>query len=156
VTDKASEIVRTTSVARLPRYAQRRAELKEVGRSPSSAAAEGTATLAALQRLPRDANWVFQGESRELAHRGELPCIRKARAAQDEPEQKRRRRIPALAGFGATIDYKDTQLLRTFISERGKIRTRRVTGLSPQQQRRVATAIRNARKMALLPYGAPL
>jgi small subunit ribosomal protein S18 len=42
--------------------------------------------------------------------------------------------------------------LRTFISERGKIRSRRVTGLSPQQQRQVATAIENAREMALLPF----
>ena len=35
------------------------------------------------------------------------------------------------------VDYKDTHLLRTFISDRGKIRSRRVTGLSPQQQRQV-------------------
>ena len=51
-----------------------------------------------------------------------------------------------------TVDYKDIQTLRVFISERGKIRSRRVTGLSVQQQREVATAIKNAREMALLPY----
>jgi small subunit ribosomal protein S18 len=50
------------------------------------------------------------------------------------------------------VDWKDTALLRTFVSDRGKIRARRVTGLTPQQQRRVAVAIRNAREMALLPY----
>ncbi len=50
------------------------------------------------------------------------------------------------------IDWKDVALLRTFISDRGKIRARRVTALTPQQQRRVAVAIRNAREMALLPY----
>jgi small subunit ribosomal protein S18 len=50
------------------------------------------------------------------------------------------------------VDWKDVTLLRTFISDRGKIRARRVTGLTPQQQRRVAVAIRNAREMALLPY----
>ena len=50
------------------------------------------------------------------------------------------------------VDWKDVNLLRTFVSDRGKIRARRVTGLTPQQQRRVATAIRNAREMALLPY----
>jgi len=50
------------------------------------------------------------------------------------------------------VDWKDTALLRTFISDCGKIRARRVTGLTPQQQRQVATAIRNAREMALLPY----
>ena len=50
------------------------------------------------------------------------------------------------------LDYKDTANLRLFISERGKIRSRRVTGLTVQQQRQVATAIKNAREMALLPY----
>jgi small subunit ribosomal protein S18 len=50
------------------------------------------------------------------------------------------------------VDWKDVALLRKFISDRGKIRSRRVTGLTPQQQRQVATAIKNAREMALLPY----
>ncbi|MBV9594638.1 MAG: 30S ribosomal protein S18 [Actinobacteria bacterium] len=50
------------------------------------------------------------------------------------------------------IDYKDTALLRKFISDRGKIRARRVTGVSSQQQREIARAIKNAREMALLPY----
>jgi len=50
------------------------------------------------------------------------------------------------------IDYKDTGLLRKFISDRGKIRACRVTGNCPQHQRDVATAIKNAREMALLPY----
>ena len=61
-----------------------------------------------------------------------------------------------LTALGITqVDYKDVQLLRTFISERGKIRSRRVTGLTPQQQRQVATAIKNAREMALLPMSGP-
>jgi small subunit ribosomal protein S18 len=50
------------------------------------------------------------------------------------------------------IDYKDTNLLRKFISDRGKIRARRVTGVSAQQQRQIAKAVKNAREMALLPY----
>jgi len=51
------------------------------------------------------------------------------------------------------VDYKDTVLLRKFISpDRGKIRARRVTGNCTQHQRDVATAIKNAREMALLPY----
>ena len=53
---------------------------------------------------------------------------------------------------GQQIDYKDTGLLRTYISERGKIRARRVTGNCTQHQRDVATAVKNAREMALLPY----
>jgi len=50
------------------------------------------------------------------------------------------------------IDYKDVNLLRRFMSERAKIRARRVTGNTAQQQRAVARAIRVAREMALLPY----
>ncbi len=50
------------------------------------------------------------------------------------------------------IDDKDVSLLRRFMSERAKIRARRVTGNSAQQQRAVARAIRIAREMALLPY----
>jgi small subunit ribosomal protein S18 len=50
------------------------------------------------------------------------------------------------------IDYKDVNLLRKFMSERAKVRARRVTGNDAQQQREVARAIKNAREMALLPY----
>lgn len=50
------------------------------------------------------------------------------------------------------VDYKDINLLRRFISDRAKIRARRVTGNDSQQQREVAQAIKNAREMALLPY----
>jgi ribosomal protein S18 len=52
------------------------------------------------------------------------------------------------------VDYKDLMLLRKFTSERGKIRARRVTGNCVQHQRDVATAVKNAREMALLPYSA--
>jgi small subunit ribosomal protein S18 len=52
------------------------------------------------------------------------------------------------------IDYKDTNLLRRFVSDRGKIRSRRVTGVSVRQQREFARAIKNAREMALLPYAS--
>ena len=52
----------------------------------------------------------------------------------------------------ANIDYKDVATLRKFISERGKIRARRITGVSVQEQRLIARAIKNAREMALLPY----
>lgn len=58
-----------------------------------------------------------------------------------------------LAGLGfRVVDYKDTAALRVFVSERGKIRSRQVTGLIVQQQRQVTAAIKNAREMALLPY----
>jgi small subunit ribosomal protein S18 len=50
------------------------------------------------------------------------------------------------------IDWKDVNLLKRFMSDRAKIRARRVTGNNAQQQRQVAMAIKNAREMALLPY----
>ena len=50
------------------------------------------------------------------------------------------------------VDFKDVNLLRKYISDRGKIRARRVSGNCVQHQRDVATAVKNAREMALLPY----
>ena len=50
------------------------------------------------------------------------------------------------------VDYKDVNVLRRFMSDRGKIRARRVSGNCAQHQRDVATAVKNAREMALLPY----
>ncbi|UPK75024.1 30S ribosomal protein S18 [Nocardioidaceae bacterium SCSIO 66511] len=70
------------------------------------------------------------------------PVVRKPKKKQN----------PLLVAGVSYIDYKDTALLRKFISDRGKIRARRVTGVSVQEQRKIATAIKNAREMALLPY----
>jgi small subunit ribosomal protein S18 len=50
------------------------------------------------------------------------------------------------------VDYKDVNLLRKFISDRGKIRARRVSGNCAQHQRAVAVAIKTSRELALLPY----
>ena len=50
------------------------------------------------------------------------------------------------------VDYKDVNLLTRFVSDRSKIRNRRVTGNTVQQQRDIALAIKNSREMALLPY----
>ena len=54
------------------------------------------------------------------------------------------------------VDYKDVQTLRRFISSYGKIRPRRRSGLSAKFQRKVATAIKRARHIALMPYVADL
>jgi small subunit ribosomal protein S18 len=50
------------------------------------------------------------------------------------------------------VDYKNINQLRRYISEKGKIRNRRVTGACRRHQRQVAVAIKRAREMALLPY----
>lgn len=64
----------------------------------------------------------------------------------------KRRKKPLLGAEVSEVDYKDVALLRAFLSDRGKIRSRRITGITPQQQRMVARAVKNAREMALLPY----
>ena len=68
------------------------------------------------------------------------------------PPRKRRKAL--LPPDVTEVDYKDVTLLRTFLSDRGKIRARRVTGLTPRQQRAVTKAIKNAREVALLPYAS--
>ncbi|MFE2012941.1 30S ribosomal protein S18 [Streptomyces sp. NPDC059491] len=74
-------------------------------------------------------------------------------ARRTDPRKPVKPRPNPLAAAGVTyIDYKDTDLLRTFISDLGKIRSRRVTRVTAQQQRALATAVKNAREMALLPY----
>jgi len=75
---------------------------------------------------------------------------RKRRRPDMNPRKKKR--IVYKFKDGEVVDYKDVALLRKFMSDRGKIRSRRVTGLPPKRQREVAQAIKNAREMALLPY----
>ncbi|MBA2377995.1 MAG: 30S ribosomal protein S18 [Blastocatellia bacterium] len=52
------------------------------------------------------------------------------------------------------VDWKDVEYLRQFIPERGKIMPRRISGISAKDQRRLATAIKRARTMAMLPFVA--
>lgn len=67
----------------------------------------------------------------------------------------KRRKVCFFTANGIThIDYKDTDLLKRFVSERGKILPRRVTGTSAKYQRKLTIAIKRARQMALLPYVA--
>lgn len=63
-----------------------------------------------------------------------------------------RRKVCYFCKEGAKIDYKDVELLSRFISDKAKIRSRRATGTCAKHQRKLATAIKRAREMALLPY----
>ena len=79
-----------------------------------------------------------------------MPNIKARRRREERPPRK-----CSLCVNGVTyVDYKDVRLLRQFISDRGKIRSARVTGACRQHQRAMATAIKNAREMALLPYSS--
>lgn len=67
--------------------------------------------------------------------------------------RNKRRKVCFFTANGIThIDYKDVDLLRRFVSERGKIIPRRVTGTSAKYQRKLTKAIKRARQMALLPF----
>jgi len=86
--------------------------------------------------------------------------------AQKTDRQQQRRRPGAATGPAkrkncyfcrekvAEIDYKNVNQLRRYISEKGKIRSRRITGACRRHQVQVATAVKRAREMALLPYVA--
>jgi small subunit ribosomal protein S18 len=62
-----------------------------------------------------------------------------------------RRRVSPIKP-GEPIDYKDVDLLRKYVTERGKILPRRITGLTAKQQRDLTQAIKRARVLALLPF----
>ena len=75
--------------------------------------------------------------------------------AQQRRGGRRRRKVDFIAANHiGYIDYKDVDLLKRFISERGKILPRRVTGTSAKNQRKLTVAIKRARVMGLLPFVA--
>ena len=99
------------------------------------------------------------GRDRDREHR-EPPTVKgRLRAKARKRDRKMRKR-----SFGRkkvsrltvdrtiVIDYKDSKLLRSFLSETGKILPRRITGNTAKQQREVAVAVKRARHLALLPY----
>jgi small subunit ribosomal protein S18 len=74
------------------------------------------------------------------------------RSSKEAPRKVKKKVCIFCAERIAWVDYKDVNLLRRFMSERGKIRARRVTGNCQQHQRDVAVAIKTSRELALLPY----
>ncbi|MBO4872590.1 MAG: 30S ribosomal protein S18 [Lachnospiraceae bacterium] len=65
---------------------------------------------------------------------------------------RRKKKVCAFCGVAGEVDFKDVNRLKEYISERGKILPRRVTGTCARHQRMVTTAIKRARNLALLPY----
>lgn len=82
--------------------------------------------------------------------------IKKPRSASPngDSRQRKRKRCPFTTAGMKDIDYKDIDTLGRFITERGKILPRRITGVSAYHQKRLADAIKRARHMALLPFVA--
>ena len=76
----------------------------------------------------------------------------KARNARESNRKFKKKANPLKGDKIEYIDYKDVALLQRFMSDRSKIRGQRMSGTNVQQQRDIATAVKNAREMALLPY----
>ncbi|TLM99184.1 MAG: 30S ribosomal protein S18 [Actinobacteria bacterium] len=74
----------------------------------------------------------------------------------DYGRKPRRKYCQLCKGHAEYIDYKDSQMLRKFMTDRGKIKPRRVSGNCAQHQHQLSTAIKRAREMALLPYTVPV
>ena len=68
------------------------------------------------------------------------------------PGSGRRKSCPYCRDKVEFVDYKDVASLRKFVSDRGKIRSRRITGACRRHQNQIATAVKRARELALLPY----
>ena len=65
---------------------------------------------------------------------------------------RRRKKVCVFCGKDNTIDYKDTDKLKKYVSERGKILPRRITGTCAKHQRALTAAVKRARHVALMPY----
>ncbi len=82
------------------------------------------------------------------------PIRRRINSDPQDPRGRKKKRCPFTAANFTDIDYKDIETLSKFITERGKILPRRITGVSAYFQRRLSQAIKRARHVALLPFVA--
>ena len=126
---------------------------EEVAETVAEEAAETVAEETAEQPAEQPAGQTEadeRPERTERTERGDRPQT--GRPAQRGGNRKRRKVCYFCSEKIAYIDFKDTTLLRKYISERAKILPRRVSGTCAKHQRQLTTAIKRARVMALLPY----
>ena len=98
----------------------------------------------AYENIENQAPQTERPERPERGERGEAPARRRV--------PRRRRKVCVFCGKDNVIDYKDAAKMRKYISERGKILPRRVTGNCAKHQRAVTLAVKRARHLAILPY----
>ncbi len=79
-----------------------------------------------------------------------MPVIRRSK----KKPKMRKKKCPFQVAGMKTVDYKNIELLKKFVTERGKILPRRITGVSARFQRLLCNAIKRARMVALLPFVA--
>lgn len=92
----------------------------------------------------------FQRKPRETSEDGE------GRGERGEKRggggMRRRKTCPFSVDNGPVIDYKDVDMLKRYVSDRGKLMPSRITGVSAKYQRQLTSAVKRARQLALLPY----
>lgn len=84
--------------------------------------------------------------------RGERGPRRSGGGASSGGASRRRKTCPFCVDGAPKIDYKDIDMLKRYVSDRGKMMPSRITGVSAKYQRQLTTAIKRARQIALLPY----
>ncbi len=87
-----------------------------------------------------------------MAKQRSRPTTTRRREKRGGPGSGRRKPCPFCRDKIDQVDYKDIATLRKFVSDRGKIRTRRITGACRRHQAQIARAVKRARELALLPY----
>lgn len=92
---------------------------------------------------------MMQDKRRPQTQQQQSPAMQQG---NDSPFSKKKKPCPFVAAKMEEIDYKDTETLKQFITERGKILPRRITGVSYYYQKVLKKAIKRARHMALLPF----
>lgn len=124
-------------------------EVKEV--AEETVAEENTEAPAAEQETASEEN-SERSERGERSDRGERDGERGDMRMRRRPIRRRRKVCAFCEDSNLVIDYKDVNTLKKFISERGKILPRRITGSCAKHQRAVTLAVKRARHVALLPY----
>ena len=99
------------------------------------------------ERAPRSGTWSVKARLRSAARK-------KARKGQKKGMFQRRKVCRFCADKTAVLSYREAKTLRLFISETGKITPRRISGTCAKHQRKLASEIKRARHIALLPYAA--
>lgn len=105
-----------------------------------------------MMRRPFDRNkGGSRGDRRGGDSQGSFDRSRSSESRRSSEPRKLRRLPKFVIPAGTKVDYKNVSLLQKFITDRGKIQNRRLTGVSAKDQRQLAQAIRQARFLALLP-----
>lgn len=128
-------------------------ETPETQPAAADAAAEATPAPAAAEPVPAAAAAAAPAPTHGGRPEGGYPRGDGQGQRPRGPRRFQRRKVcPFLANKITYIDYKDVKMLKRFITERGKILPRRITGVSAKYQRMLTTAIKRARIIALLPF----